>query len=201
MAVKTLLAACGLLAATALAGLPALTLAQEATPVPSATASATATQPEKPRVFIGSSVEGLPVADALAFNLEFEAEVTVWDQDVFNPSQGTLATLDDIADRTDFAVFVLTADDVQTSRGQTSRVPRDNVLFELGFLMGRLGPSRAFMVYDRSDRPTLPSDLNGITAATYDGSRADGNLSAALGYAATQISQAMAIEMAKDAGE
>jgi len=46
------------------------------------------------------------------------------------------------------------------------------------------------MVTSRSTPPTLPSDLTGITAATF-AERADGNLAAAIGPAATQIRQAM----------
>ena len=45
------------------------------------------------------------------------------------------------------------------------------------------------MVYSR-DHPTLPSELAGITPATF-AERADGNLAAAVGPATTQIRQAM----------
>jgi predicted nucleotide-binding protein len=95
-----------------------------------------------------------------------------------------------VADQSDFAVVVLTPDDVTTKRGQTYDVPRDNVLFELGFFMGRLGVERTYMVSSRVNSPTLPSDLDGITTATF-AERADGNLDAAVGPASTQIKLAM----------
>jgi predicted nucleotide-binding protein len=95
-----------------------------------------------------------------------------------------------VADQSDFAIVVLTADDMTTKRGQTYAVPRDNVIFELGFFMGRLGLERTYMVYSRDHSPTLPSDLAGITPATF-AERADGNLAAAIGPATTQIMQAM----------
>ena len=36
------------------------------------------TQNQKPRIFIASVVESLDVADAVNFNLDHDAEVTVW---------------------------------------------------------------------------------------------------------------------------
>ena len=39
----------------------------------------------KQRVFVGSSTEGLEIAHAVQSNLEPEAEVRVWSQDVFRP--------------------------------------------------------------------------------------------------------------------
>jgi predicted nucleotide-binding protein/predicted ester cyclase len=161
--------------------------ADAATPVVTATASA---ESERPRVFIASSVEGLSVAEAIEVDLQFFADVTIWEQSVFHPSQGSLAAIDDVGDQSDFAIAVLTADDTTTKRGQTYPVPRDNVIFELGFFMGRLGIERTFMVYSRDAPPTLPSDLQGVTAVTY-AERADGNLEAAVGPAAIQIREAM----------
>ena len=166
------------------------TRAQEATPVAAVSPTIAPVSTPRPRVFIASSVEGLPIAEAIAGDLQFLADVTIWDQGVFPLSEGTLPALDAVADQFDFAIVVLTADDRTTKRGQTYPVPRDNVLFELGFFMGRLGVDRTYMVYSRDNPPTLPSDLAGITPATF-AERADGNLAAAVGPAVTQIRQAM----------
>ena len=184
----------------ALAATPAAASTTEATPdaAPSATEEAQ-TIPERPRVFIGSSVEGLAVAEALEFDLQFFADVTLWDQGVFHLSQGTLASLQQAAAQSDFAILVLTADDVTTRRGQTYVTARDNVVFELGYFMGHLGPERSFIVYSRDNSPTLPSDLAGITVATF-AERADGNMDAAVGPASIQLRNAMQAVMAADQG-
>ena len=42
-------------------------------------------------------------------------------------------------DQFDFAVMILSPDDMTESRDQSYASPRDNVLFELGLFMGRLG--------------------------------------------------------------
>lgn len=174
--------------------------ATETTPPAEPAADEALARPERPRVFIGSSVEGLGVAEALAFDLQFFADVTLWDQGVFHLSQGTLAALQEAADSSDFAILVLTADDVTTRRGQTYLTARDNVIFELGFFMGHLGPERTFIVYSRDNSPTLPSDLAGITVATF-AERADGNMDAAVGPAAIQIRDAMRAVLAADEDE
>jgi hypothetical protein len=82
--------------------------------------------------------------------------------------------------RYDFAVLVVTADDLATSRGASRAVPRDNVVFEAGLFMGRLGPERTFVLYDAAAQPKLPSDLAGITLATFT-PRANGTLREAIG--------------------
>jgi hypothetical protein len=88
--------------------------------------------------------------------------------------------------RFDFALLVLTADDLTVSRGTERAVARDNVLFELGLFIGFLGRDRTFMLYDRTKAPVLPSDLAGITAATF-APHASGNLEASLGAPSTKI--------------
>jgi predicted nucleotide-binding protein len=194
-----LVAATGLVVLTGILGSVGSlqTQAQEATPVAAVSPTIAPVQAARPRVFIASSVEGLPVAEAIAADLQFVADVTIWDQGVFPLSEGTLPALDAVADQSDFAVVVLTADDMTTKRGQTYPVPRDNVLFELGFFMGRLGVERTYMVYSRDHAPTLPSDLAGITPATF-AERADGNLAAAIGPASTQIREAMQAVLAAE---
>lgn len=68
---------------------------------------------------------------------------------------------------------------------------RDNVVFELGLFIGRLGRERCFIVIPKGseDEIHLPSDLLGITPALYEPNRQDKNLVAALGPAATKITR------------
>lgn len=145
----------------------------------------------KPRLFIASSVEGLEVAYAAQENLEYEFEVTVWPQGVFELSSTALASLVAAADNFDTAIFVFSPDDQAVSRGSSLPAVRDNVLFELGLFIGKLGPEKCFIFKPRSfSELHFPSDLIGLTPASYDGERADGNLAAALGPACNKIRRA-----------
>lgn len=131
-------------------------------------------------------MEGLKVAKALQVLLDHACEVTIWSQGVFGLSRGTLESLVHALDEYDFAILVLTADDLVSSRGEALDAPRDNVLFELGLFMGGLGRNRTFIVYDRTVGLKLPSDLAGVAAATFE-PHASGNLESALGAAATRV--------------
>jgi predicted nucleotide-binding protein len=146
----------------------------------------------KPRVFIGSSVEGIKVAEAIQLGLDYTTESTIWSQGVFGLSRGSLETLVVAASKFDYAVLVLTPDDVTTKRTTTNNAPRDNVLFELGFFMGALGRDRVFMVYERDITLELPTDLAGITAATFS-KFSDNNLSAAVGPVVTKLKKEMGL--------
>jgi hypothetical protein len=144
----------------------------------------------RPAVFIGSSTEGLAIAKALQVLLDRSCEPEIWSQGTFGLGAGTLESLVSALDRFDFAILVVSADDTTITRGNPMNVPRDNVVFELGLFMGGLGRDRTFMVFDRTRPPDLPSDLAGVTAATYE-PHGSGNLDAALGAAATQIERAV----------
>ena len=144
----------------------------------------------RPSVFIGSSAEGLAVAQAIQVNLDHACEVVLWSQGVFGLSTGTLETLVATLDTFDFAVLVITPDDMITSREKEQNAPRDNVLLELGMFIGGIGRERTFFVYDRDADLKLPTDLAGVTPATYQ-RHADGNLQASLGAATTQMQNAI----------
>jgi predicted nucleotide-binding protein len=60
----------------------------------------------KPRVFIASSVEGLPLAEAVNANLDHETVPTIWKGGTFHLSSNTVDDLVKRAASTDFAVFV-----------------------------------------------------------------------------------------------
>jgi len=138
----------------------------------------------RPLMFIGSSAEGLSIARALQAELEHDVDATVWDQGVFGLSDSSLEALERHAGEIDFAVFVLSADDLPTKRGESGEVPRDNVLFEAGLFIGRLGRHRVFLVSCRDDTLELPTDLRGITRAQFN--RRD-DVRASVGPAAEMI--------------
>jgi predicted nucleotide-binding protein len=118
---------------------------------------------EKPSIFVGSSSEHLSIAKNLGKQLRRNNLFTVkaWDEGVFELSKSNLESLLEIAKTSDFGVFVLSPDDVVTSRDTTSNAPRDNVLFELGMFMGQLGRERTFIILC-GDNIKLPSDMNGV---------------------------------------
>lgn len=118
--------------------------------------------------------------------MDDDIETTIWSQGVFGLSKCTLESLTQAARDFDFAVLVLSPDDLKQKRGRLSTAPRDNVLFELGLFMGALGRSRTFIVHSRDTALDLPTNLAGATAATF-ATRADGNLQAALGPVCTQL--------------
>lgn len=144
----------------------------------------------KPTVFVGSSSEGLDVAREIAVHLHDDADVTVWNDGVFALGSSFLEALIGALDRFDFAVVVMTPDDLTSSRDVERFSARDNVVFELGLFMGRLGHSRTFIVFNPDTGLRIPSDLAGITAAKYR-TRDDGNLRAALTAPCTLIRTAM----------
>jgi hypothetical protein len=140
-----------------------------------------------PALFIGSSVEGSPIARALQVELDHHCEPTLWSQGVFGPSDTTISDLLVAAESSDFAVLVLTPDDAIVTRGENVIVARDNVIFELGLFLGALGPQRVFIVQPRDQELHLPSDLAGVTVLKYKANRRDGNIQATIGPAATKI--------------
>lgn len=141
----------------------------------------------KPRVFIGSSSEGLDVAYAIQSNIDNDAEVTVWTQDVFRPSQFILESLMTQLGRTDYGIFIFSADDVLRMRDVEHTAVRDNVIFEVGLWIGRLGRNHSFIVAPRDQSLHLPSDLLGINLLTYQPKREDDRLEAALGPACNKL--------------
>ncbi|MCI0559523.1 MAG: nucleotide-binding protein [Nitrososphaera sp.] len=145
----------------------------------------------KARVFIGSSSEQVDTAYAIQRNLERTCDATVWDQGVFALTSNVLDDLVKELDRTDFGIFVFGPDDLTTIRAKEYQSTRDNVVFELGLFIGKIGKARTFFVMpkERGDF-RLPSDLVGVTPAEFDETREDRQ--AALGPACSLIRQKIA---------
>lgn len=142
---------------------------------------------KKNKIFIGSSVEGLKIAYAVQQNLRHTAETTVWDQGVFDLSSTTIESLIKVLDNSDFGIFVFSPDDIIKFRGNEALTVRDNVVFELGLFIGRLGRERSFILIPEGAEIKLPTDLLGITPGNYEVNRSDNSDQAATGAASHQI--------------
>jgi hypothetical protein len=149
----------------------------------------------RPRVFVGSSVEGLPIARALKARLRDDLAITLWDEDsVFGLGDSTLEALERAVSAYQFGLFVFTPDDELHTRGEIRAVARDNVLFELGLFIGKLTRRRAFAVQPSKRRIVMASDLAGIMTAQYDPDEPDLNtaLAAACRHIRLAVTRALA---------
>ena len=141
---------------------------------------------EYPKLFIISSTEALDVAREVQAQLEHDVFSTVWSQGVFFAGGYPLEALEKAVSESDFAVAIAQPDDILETRGSRHSTLRDNVLFELGIFMGSLTRHRAILVHPRVTGLKLPTDLQGLTLASYDPGK-PGELAARLGPTCNQI--------------
>lgn len=129
---------------------------------------------EHPRIFVISSKEGLPVARQVRQHLDAdEMPVYLWDNGTFAVSEYPVSSLEDAIERADFTIAVVKADDILILRSESSKVARDNVHFEYGISIGRLGRERSFLLVEADANIRLPSDLAEMTTLRYQGSDQD----------------------------
>jgi predicted nucleotide-binding protein len=146
---------------------------------------------EVPHVFICSSSENLHVAEQIQLGLDHHKSiVSKWTDQVFGLTKQTMEDLEREVNAADFAIAVITGEDVVTARRRRKVAPRDNVVFELGLFMGQLGRDRTVMITPRGIDLKLPSDLHGLNplSFTMPAHSADkGQWAAAIGPVCTQL--------------
>ncbi|MEQ1513792.1 MAG: TIR domain-containing protein [Lysobacteraceae bacterium] len=143
---------------------------------------------ERTRVFLISSGEAAEIARAVHNALSHDDfDVIPWNEGVFRATSYTLKTLEDEVDKADFAIAIAHDDDTVESRGTNWPAPRDNVIFELGLFMGRLGVDRAILMEPRDEKVKLPSDLAGVTTITYRFDKTDRDRAAKLAPACNRL--------------
>lgn len=122
----------------------------------------------QPRIFIGSSGAGKETAEGLKDAIGEHANVRVWYQNTFAPSSTNIESLEAVMrSDLDAAVLVITPDDLRDRGAGPRLVARDNIVFELGLFMGRLGRSRTFGLVCRHCDVEVPTDLLGVSWITY----------------------------------
>ncbi len=119
----------------------------------------------KQRIFIGSSVEGLNIAEKIKDYFKDSYDCFIWTDDIFQYNEGFLETLVKSASLFDFGFMVFSADDISKIRGKEHETVRDNILFEYGLFLGRVGVDNTYILYEKGVK--LPSDLQGVTLAEY----------------------------------
>ena len=125
----------------------------------------------RPRIFIGSSRESLDVAKRIKDFFTPDYNCYLWTDEIYKNNESFLETLMKSASLFDFSFMVFAADDLISVRGDVIEEPRDNVLFEYGLFLGRVGLDRAFVIAE--DTAKLPSDLLGITVTKYSTTTSD----------------------------
>jgi len=141
----------------------------------------------RPNLFIISTAEALDIAQNIQLGLQHDDfNVAVWTDGIFQVSQYALEALEGALAEADFAAAIVHPDDEAKTRGQTVHIPRDNVLFELGFFMGKLGKNRTLIIEPRDKPAKRASDLVGLTPIQYTLSTPP-NLARDLGPVCTQI--------------
>jgi predicted nucleotide-binding protein len=85
-----------------------------------------------------------------------------------NEGRTIIEKFEDHAATTGFAIVLLTADDEGSERGSRATAPRarQNVIFEMGFFIGRLGRSRVAVIHEEGVE--LPSDMSGVLYTPLD---------------------------------
>lgn len=119
----------------------------------------------KKRLFIGSSTEGLKIAKKVKNILANDFDVYIW-TDIFGINDNTLKRLLDASLKYDFAIIIGTADDTVSVREEELMQSRDNILFELGLFIGRLGTKKCTFLIE--ERVKIPSDFHGITLPIFN---------------------------------
>jgi tetratricopeptide (TPR) repeat protein len=142
----------------------------------------------KPKLFVGSSSEAIKLARAIHENLMHDVHVTVWNEGIFKVSEPSVDSILDQLAEMDFGAFVFAPDDELLIRGEESEATRDNVIFELGLFVGRLGRQRSFIFLPTDNRNLrVPSDLLGVTPALYESDRSEHEPVSATSVACSQV--------------
>lgn len=115
----------------------------------------------KPKIFIGSSTSGIPVAEKVKQNLSGVGDCFLWNEpNVWEPNRSTFENLLRMVSYFDFGVFVATADDLTLTNDKIVIEPRDNVILEMTLFCGAMGRDKSFLLVEEGVK--LPSDFNGI---------------------------------------
>jgi hypothetical protein len=115
-----------------------------------------------PRIFVGSSSEALELAQRIRRVIaEAHMEPVMWNTDAFRPGRTLLEEIENFPGEIHGAILLATPD-MSCTRGSddTFRMPTANIIFEYGYLGGRLTRDRVAVC--RVNDAEMPSDAHGV---------------------------------------
>jgi len=125
------------------------------------------------KIFIGCSKKERSLAEQAKAILLSEFEVTIWDDTLWETDTEAFQLSDSILQgllratlQFDFAIMLGTKDDIVEKKGKVVLQARDNVLFELGLFMGRMGRKNCAFIVDRE--LNIPEDMKGIILSKFN---------------------------------
>lgn len=123
-------------------------------------------KPKKPKMFIGSSTQALPLVEHVKRAMKSTVACVPWNtaKEFSNRGSGTtIEALCETVEEYDFAMFLFTPDDdIRDRDGNELKCPRDNVVFEYGLFLSALGPQRVLAMMQVNETLKTPSDLLGV---------------------------------------
>lgn len=127
----------------------------------------------KKRIFIGCSTEELKTTELVKAILDIYFDVVIWNENLWEKSVFKLNSnfLHDLLKaplKFDFGILIGTPDDKVISRGEELMQARDNIMFELGLFIGRLGIDKCAYLVSKDVKEM--SDLSGIFLSKFDSS-------------------------------
>ena len=121
------------------------------------------------KVFISHGHDEEAITTVAEFVENLGLKVTVLDEQLGNDLT-VIDNLERYADDTGFAIALLTPDDVGALKDEADRQlnprARQNVLFELGYFIGKLNPNRVCLLY--KEGVELPSGIRDVAYVPMD---------------------------------
>jgi hypothetical protein len=123
--------------------------------------------PRVPKLLVGSSTEGLEVAQALKALVEPDVDLQLWNDGFFVAGEYTLDSLIERSRHFDGGLIVGTADDRVFSRDEELDSLRDNLLLEFGLFVATFGRRKAILALEGLGSTKMPTDLFGLTCVGF----------------------------------
>jgi predicted nucleotide-binding protein len=130
----------------------------------------------KRRIFIGCSTEALHIAQSVKTSItqnqkiNRSVEVILWTETQWGNLRNPIDSINENIDSFYYAIFIAYPDDILESRGERYYTTRDNVIFEFGLFLSRLGIERTFLMLPVLNKPEQLKfkQLSDITGGTVD---------------------------------